>query len=64
MKSINDNNKHLRSKKEKKILEIDRVYNKTRKIVHELNADILRQRDDIEEVLLNYEETLKDLLYL
>jgi len=46
------------------IVEIDRVYNKTKKTVHELNVSILRQRDEIEDLLINYEESLKELFEL
>ena len=38
------------------MIEVNRVYNKTRKTVHELNVKLLKHRDDIEEILINYEE--------
>lgn len=46
------------------VLEIERVYNRTRKTVHEMNMSLMRQRDDFEDVLTNYEESLKELFEL
>ena len=46
------------------VLEIDRVYNRTRKTVHEMNISLLRQRDEVEDILTNFEESLKELFEL
>lgn len=43
------------------IMEIDRVYNKTRKTAHDLNIAILRERDASEEILTNYELSISEM---
>jgi hypothetical protein len=48
----------------KGMIEVNRVYNKTRKTVHELNVKLLKHRDDIEEILINYEEVISELIEL
>lgn len=46
------------------VFEIDKVHAKTKKAIHELNISILRQKDELDDILLNYEESLKELFEL
>lgn len=46
------------------MLDLDRVYNKTRKTIHELNISLLHQKDEVEDILVNYEESIKELFNL
>lgn len=59
-----DNLKGSKSVPDADIKAVDKLYNKTRKTIHELNTSILRQRDEIEDLLVNYEESLKELFEL
>ncbi len=44
--------------------DVDRVYNQTRKTVHDLNVELIRRKEDIEEIMTNYEESINDLTFL
>ena len=44
--------------------EIDKIYTKTRKTIHDINVKLLLQRDEIDDLLANYEESLKELFEL
>jgi hypothetical protein len=45
-----------------KLLEMDRIYNKTRKTVHEINVQLIRHRDEFEDLFSNYEYMINELL--
>jgi len=47
-----------------KLMEIDKVYNKTKKTIHELNVALLRHRETVEDIIINYEESIKELFEL
>ena len=42
-------------------MEVDKIYNKTRKTIHEINVSILQQKSEIDDLLLNYEDTVREL---
>jgi hypothetical protein len=42
--------------------EVDKVYNQTRKTVHDLNIELIRKKEDIEEIITDFEESVHDLL--
>ena len=48
----------------KETINIDAVYNKTRKTIHEINVKLLQKRDEVEDLLINYEEGTKELFDL
>jgi hypothetical protein len=60
----NIKNKARETKKGVPSGDIDKVYSKTKKTIHELNVSILRQKDELDDILLNYEESLKELFDL
>jgi hypothetical protein len=60
----NIKNKAKETKKSVPSGDIDKVYSKTKKTIHELNVSILRQKDELDDILLNYEESLKELFDL
>ena len=45
-----------------KLLEMDRLYNKTRKTIHEINVQLIRHRDEFEDLFSNYEYMINELL--
>ena len=45
-----------------KLLEIDKIYNKTRKTIHELNVQLIKHRDEFEDLFSNYEYMINELL--
>jgi hypothetical protein len=44
--------------------EIDKIYTKTRRTIHDINVNLLRQRSEIDDLLANYEDGLKELFDL
>lgn len=46
------------------IPEVERIYNQTRKIIYELNMELLELRDSADELLNNYRDTIKELIEL
>ena len=44
--------------------EVDRVYNKTRKSIHDINIELLKYRDQADELLTNYFSSIKELISL
>ena len=55
-----DSNPNLKDEME----EIVRISSKTQKTIHELNTDLLRLQDLADELLSNYESSIKELLEL
>lgn len=44
--------------------ELNKIYDKTRKTVHEVNLQLLKKREEYEEILANYEYSIAELLEL
>ena len=58
------NNMSISKKPSEAAPEIDKIYTKTRKTIHDINVKLLLQRDEIDDLLANYEESLKELFEL
>jgi hypothetical protein len=58
------NNMSISKKPSEAAPEIDKIYTKTRKTIHDINVKLLLQRDEIDDLLANYEEGLKELFDL
>jgi hypothetical protein len=58
--AISTNTKRLRDMNP----EVDKIYTQTRKSVHEVNLELLRLRDQADEILSNYHTTIKELMEL
>lgn len=43
--------------------EVDKIYAKTTNSIHDLNIEVLKIKDNINEMLINYEADLKEMLY-
>ena len=41
---------------------VNQVYNKSRRLIHDINVSLLKHRDEVEEILLTYETCLEELL--
>jgi len=64
LKNKNINSKNIGNAADSNLSELNRIYEKTRKTVHDINLQLLQKREEYEDILSNCEYTIAELLEL